>query len=84
MKILQEFFKKEQICLPSFKNFISKENTVILKYLYIRWKYRYDKDTRQHIYCLDRDTYGNYDDNIDDDDKILKINLYEAKISPNS
>lgn len=55
-----------------------------LKYSYIRWKYRYDKDTRKHIYYLDRDTYGNYDDNIDDDDKILKINLYEAKISPNS
>lgn len=55
-----------------------------LKYSYIRWKYRYDKDTRKHIYYLDRDTYGNYDDNIDDDDKTLKINLYEAKISPNS
>lgn len=55
-----------------------------LKYSYIRWKYRYDKDTRKRIYYLDRDTYGNYDDNIDDDDKILKINLYEAKISPNS
>lgn len=55
-----------------------------LKYSYIRWKYRYDKDTRKHIYYLDRDTYGNYDDNIDDNDKILKINLYEAKISPNS
>lgn len=55
-----------------------------LKYSYVRWKYRYDKDTRKHIYYLDRDTYGNYDDNIDDDDKILKINLYEAKISPNS
>ena len=47
------------------------------KYSYIHFKYRYDNDSKQHIYYLDDDFYGtNYYHN----DNSLIINLYEAKM----
>ena len=48
-----------------------------LKYSYIHFKYRYDKETERHIYYLDPDQYGNI---TLDKDNVLNINLWEAKV----
>lgn len=56
-----------------------------LKYSYIHFKYRYDKENLRHVYYLDEDTYGKYYNNswVYDNDGVLSFNLYEAKISTN-
>lgn len=53
-----------------------------LKYSYIHFKYRYDKENFRHVYYLDNDTYGDYTKNssVYDNDGVLSFNLYEAKI----
>lgn len=48
-----------------------------MKYSYIHFKYRYDKETERHVYYLDPEQYGNI---TLENDKILNINLWEAKI----
>lgn len=47
------------------------------KFSYIHFKYRYDNVNNQHIYYLDSDFYG---EDFYNDDNILTINLYEAKM----
>ena len=48
-----------------------------LKYSYIHFKYRYDKEAERHIYYLDPDQYGSI---TLDKDNVLNINLWEAKV----
>lgn len=48
-----------------------------LRYSYIHFKYKYDKDTQRHIYYLDNDQYGNISL---DNGNVLNINLWEAKV----
>ena len=48
-----------------------------LKYSYIHFKYKYDKETQRHVYYLDNDQYGNISL---DKDSVLNINLWEAKV----
>jgi hypothetical protein len=45
------------------------------KYSYIRWKYVYDKNSGEYVYFLDPEIYG------DMTDKVLNINLFEARIT---
>lgn len=54
-----------------------------LKYSYIHFKYRYDKQNLRYVYHLDEETYGNYIDNpsVYDKQGVLSLNLYEAKIN---
>lgn len=49
-----------------------------VKYSFIHFKYRYDKELDKHIYYLDEETYGNIDEKSKADE--LTINLYEAKV----
>lgn len=49
-----------------------------LRYSYIHFKYKYDENTKRHIYYLDPETYG-----ILPDGNIININLYEARIAFN-
>lgn len=53
-----------------------------LKYSYIHFKYRYDKDNKRHVYYLDDEFYGTNTSNggVHFDDNAITINLYEAKI----
>ena len=53
-----------------------------LKYSYIHFKYRYDKDNKRHVYYLDDKFYGTNTSNggVHFDDNAITINLYEAKI----
>ena len=47
---------------------------------YVHFKYAYDRNSKQHVYFLDDETYGlssYYDDTSDE----LELNLYEAKIN---
>lgn len=48
-----------------------------LRYSYIHFKYKYDKDTNRHIYYLDDDFYG---PTVRFKDNSITLNLYEAKI----
>lgn len=48
-----------------------------LKYSYIHFKYKYDKDTNRHIYYLDDSFYG---PTVRFKDNSITLNLYEAKI----
>ena len=48
-----------------------------LKYSYIRFKYKYDKIHKQHIYYMDDEFYGN---GVHFEDNVITINLYEAKM----
>lgn len=80
--------KKFQEILDDFNNKGSDKPYGIrqyLKYSYIHFKYRYDKENLRHVYYLDEDTYGKYYNNnwIYDNDGVLSFNLYEAKISTN-
>lgn len=45
-----------------------------LRYSYVKFKYKYDKDHNRHIYYPDPERYGEFTGNI------LNINLYEARI----
>lgn len=50
------------------------------KFSYIRFKIKYDKSAQKYIYYLDDDTYGNdILENIENDN-VLLLNLYEAKM----
>lgn len=53
-----------------------------LKYSYIRFKYKYDKITKRHVYYLDDEFYGTNVKNggVHFEDNAITINLYEAKI----
>jgi hypothetical protein len=53
-----------------------------LKYSYIRFKYKYDKITKRHVYYLDDEFYGTNVNNggVHFEDNAITINLYEAKI----
>lgn len=53
-----------------------------LKYSYIRFKYKYDKITKRHVYYLDDKFYGTNVKNggVHFEDNAITINLYEAKI----
>ncbi len=48
-----------------------------IKYSYIHFKYKYDKETQRHIYYLDKDQYGNI---TLEKGNVLNINLWEAKV----
>lgn len=48
-----------------------------LKYSYIHFKYKYDKETNRHVYYLDDEFYGN---DVHFKDNAITLNLYEAKI----
>ncbi len=49
-----------------------------LKYSYIHFKYKYDKETNRHVYYLDDEFYGG--NSVYFDDNAITLNLYEAKI----
>lgn len=51
-----------------------------LKYSYIKWKYRYDKDTQKHIYYLDPDIYGDSVISSNGHGHNIILNLYEGRI----
>lgn len=51
-----------------------------IKYAYIKWKYRYDKDTQKHIYYLDPDIYGNSVISSNGHEHNIILNLYEGRI----
>lgn len=54
-----------------------------LKYSYIHFKYRYDKNTARHIYYMDDEFYGKEkpeDGGVNFEDNTVTLNLYEAKI----
>lgn len=51
-----------------------------LKYSHIKWKYRYDKDTRKHIYYLDPEVYGEGVTSNNGHGHNIILNLYEGKI----
>ena len=48
-----------------------------LKFSYIHFKYRYNKETKQHIYYLNREKYPNA---VLEEGGVLNINLWEAKV----
>lgn len=51
-----------------------------LKYAYIKWKYRYDKETQKHIYYLDPDIYGDSVISTNSHGHNIILNLYEGRI----
>ena len=51
-----------------------------LKYSYIKWKYRYDKETQKHIYYLDPEQYGESVISSNGHGRNIILNLYEGKI----
>lgn len=51
-----------------------------IKYAYIKWKYRYDKDTQRHIYYLDPDIYGDCVTSNNGHGHNIILNLYEGRI----
>lgn len=51
-----------------------------MKYSYIHWKYRYDKETQKHIYYLDPDIYGDSVTTKNGHGNNIILNLYEGKI----
>ena len=67
--------------------FIKPEHSVgynarkYLKYCYIKWKYRYDKNTKQHIYYLDPDFYGTGVTSENNHGDTIILNLYEGKVN---
>ena len=48
-----------------------------IKFSYIHFKYRYNKETKQHIYYLNREKYPNA---VLEEGGVLNINLWEAKV----
>lgn len=68
-------------------NFSAKDDDKIgygsvkyIKYAYIKWKYRYDKDTQKHIYYLDPDIYGESVISTNGHGHNIILNLYEGRI----
>lgn len=51
-----------------------------IRYAYIKWKYRYDKDTQKHIYYLDPDIYGESVTSNNGHGHNIILNLYEGRI----
>lgn len=84
----QNGFKTFDNILKDWTTDPNKEDKVVgygirkyLKYSYIHFKYKYDKETERHVYYLDDEFYGSMKKTgVYFTDNAITINLYEAKI----
>lgn len=76
-------YDKDSKTIKSFERIVEDWNgdgygiREYIRYSYIHFKYRYDKNAKRHVYYLDDDQYGRIKL---DKNNVLNINLWEAKV----